>query len=336
MLAPIKIAPPVTPGNSARLARELDRLAQRLTVIASADPSGAASRTAGLAKAAYARLKADPKVFASYETSIDADLRARLNELMHDLAPGRITADNLPRIVRDRFVGKTGRYLVQIYPRGDVWGDAALSRFVGALKTVDQDVTGPPVQSYTIAGIMRGGYEHAAVLALVAVFVFVFADFRNLRDTALATVPLLFGGIWLLEAMGLMGWEFNLANLFAVPVLIGTGVDNGVNMLYRWREERDKSALILTKAVGKSVTICSLTTIAGFAALIPAQHRGISSLGWVLSLGVALILAATLLVLPALFEILGRKKAQARIGSADAPEEESAPPRRAASGGLRR
>ena len=153
------------------------------------------------------------------------------------------------------------------------------SRFIGALKTVDEDVTGPPVQTYNIATVMRRGYEHAAVLALIAVFVFVFADFRNLRDTALATVPLLFGGAWMLEAMGCMGWEFNLANLFAVPILIGTGVDNGVNMLYRWREERDKSALILTKAVGKSVTICSLTTIAGFAALIPAEHRGISSLG---------------------------------------------------------
>jgi hypothetical protein len=38
--------------------------------------------------------------------------------------------------------------------------------------------------------------------------------------------------------MRLRGWEFDLANLFAGPTLIGTGVDNGVNMLYRWREEK--------------------------------------------------------------------------------------------------
>ena len=132
-------------------------------------------------------------------------------------------------------------------------------------------------------------------------------DFRNLRDTLLATVPLVFGGAWLLEAMGALGWEFNLANLFAVPIHIGMGVDNGVNMLYRWREESDKSSLILSKAIGKSVTICSLTTIAAFAALITASHRGISSLGWVLSVGVTFILLATLIVLPALFELLGSR-----------------------------
>ena len=176
-----------------------------------------------------------------------------------------------------------------------------------AVHAVDRDVTGPPVQTYNLATVMRQGYERAALLGLIAVFIFVFLDFRNLRDTLLATVPLVFGGLWLLEAMPLLGWEFNLANLFAVPIIIGMGVDNGVNMLYRWREERDKSSLILTKAVGKSVTICSLTTIAAFAALIPASHRGISSLGWVLTVGVSLILLATLIVLPALFELLGSR-----------------------------
>jgi predicted RND superfamily exporter protein len=137
--------------------------------------------------------------------------------------------------------------------------------------------------------------------------------------------------------MGWLGWEFNLANLFAVPILIGMGVDNGVNMLYRWREERDKSALILTKAVGKSVTISSLTTIAAFGALIASEHRGISSLGWVLSLGVTLILVATLVVLPALFELVGRRidsRGVEPTAPTRAPEEEPPAPK-AASGGLR-
>jgi hopanoid biosynthesis associated RND transporter like protein HpnN len=344
MLAPIEMAPMhhrPDSGDAARLARELGQLAGRLTQIAPADTSGGAAKTKALAETALDRLKSDPAAFAGYEASINADLRARLGELKRDLKPAVVTTANLPKVVRDRFIGKSGRFLVQIYPRGDVWEDAALSRFISALKTVDRDVTGPPVQTYNIATVMRRGYEHAAVMALVAVFIFVFADFRNLRDTALATVPLLFGGAWMLEAMGWMGWEFNLANLFAVPILIGTGVDNGVNMLYRWREERDKSALILSKAVGKSVTISSLTTIAGFAALIPAAHRGISSLGWVLSLGVTLILVATLVVLPAMFELVGRRIEARRVlappAPAPVPVPEDAPPAppQAASGGHR-
>ena len=58
-------------------------------------------------------------------------------------------------ILRDRFIGHNGAYLVQVYPRGDVWDDAPLASFVSALRSVDPDVTGPPVQTYSIATVMR-------------------------------------------------------------------------------------------------------------------------------------------------------------------------------------
>ncbi len=275
--------------------------------MAALDRGGATAKTRALADRAIARLATNPHAFDGYERELAVDLGEQITLLKDQLAPAAVTEQNLPRIIRDRFIGASGLYLVQVYPKGDIWEDAPLRRFITALRAVDRDVTGPPVQTYTLATVMRHGYERAAVLALIAVFVFVFADFRNLRDALLATVPLVFGGAWLLEAMGALGWEFNLANLFAVPIIIGMGVDNGVNMIYRWREEQDKSSLILTKAVGKSVTICSLTTIAAFAALIPADHNGISSLGWVMTLGVSFILIATFVVLPALFEILGSR-----------------------------
>lgn len=325
----IKVGTLTHRSDPAVLAHQLESLRFKLGSAAGADSVGALAHTTSLLDGAIARLKQNPNVVADYEQAMAAGLAFKLTEFKRDLSPPEVTEAALPAVMRDRFIGKSGRYLVQIYPRGDVWDDAPLSRFVGALRTVDPDVTGPPVQTYAIAAVMRRGYERAAILALVAVFMFVFADFRNLRDTVLATVPLLFGGLWLLEAMGLLGWEFNLANLFAVPIIIGTGVDNGVNLVYRWREERDRSRLILDKSVGKSVTIASLTTIAGFAALIPATHRGISSLGWVLSLGVSLILVATLVVLPALFEMIGRR--MNRANSPDSgPRQEAEPLPRAA------
>ncbi len=341
-LGAIAIAPAAA-SDPAALMRELGGLAARLGAMGRFDPTGSVAETAGLAKEAITRLQRDPHAFDAYAAGLRAGMARELTQLRGELNPQGIDQHNLPKILRDRFIGASGLYLVQVYPKGDVWDDAPLSRFVAALRTVDPDVTGPPVQTYSLATVMRHGYERAAALALIAVFIFVFADFRNLRDTLLATVPLIFGGAWLLEAMGLLGWEFNLANLFAVPIIIGMGVDNGVNMLYRWREERDKSSLILTRAVGKSVTICSLTTIAAFAALIPARHRGISSLGWVLSLGVAFILLATLIVLPALFELFGARAAAGGAKSkalipeiVDAEPEGSRgePPRATGTGGL--
>ena len=336
ILAPISIKP--AHPDAATLATQLDSLNFKLASAGDAASSGEVAKTAALLGRASAALKTNPRAFDDYDQAMAADLAAKLDTLRRALSPAEVTAKNLPAILRDRFVGHSGAYLVQIYPRGDVWDDAPLANFITALRSVDPDVTGPPVQTYSIASVMRRGYERAALLALIAVFIFVFADFRNLRDTALATVPLLFGGAWLLEGMGMLGWEFNLANLFAVPIIIGMGVDNGVNMMYRWREERVKSNLILDTAVGKSVTICSLTTIAGFGALIPASHHGISTLGLVLSLGVTLILIATVLVLPAFLKLIGTGlNARAQVPGSDRITEASRMnenPRRLASGSL--
>ena len=331
-LAPIAIKP--AQPAPAKLTRELDSLRFKLGSARASDPSGEVAKTAALLGRASAELQKNPAAFDDYDRAMASDLSSKLETLRRSLSPAEVTAKNLPAILRDRFIGHTGAYLVQVYPRGDVWDDAPLANFISALRSVDPDVTGPPVQTYSIATVMRRGYERAAILGLLAVFIFVFADFRSLRDTMLATVPLLFGGAWLLEAMGVLGWEFNLANLFAIPIIIGTGVDNGVNMLYRWREERNKSGLILTKSVGKSVTICCLTTIAGFAALIPASHHGISSLGLVLALGGTQILIATLLVLPALMKIIGTRL-DAPSQTPEIPAAEPVRRPRLASGGLK-
>jgi hopanoid biosynthesis associated RND transporter like protein HpnN len=321
---PIAVRPPAA-ADSPRLLRALKDFDFRIGG-GRPDRPDEVKGTSLMVEQAVARLESDSDAFRDFERAMANDFARKVALFKRSLAPGEANERNLPALLRSRFVGTSGAYLVQIYPRGDIWDDAPLQRFVDALRTVDPDVTGPPIQTWSIASVMRRGYERAAILALFGVVMLVLLDFRNLRDTALAIVPLVCGSLWLLEAMGWLGWEFNLANLFAVPILIGTSVDNGVNMVYRWREEHDKSQLILTRAVGKSVTICSLTTIAGFAALIPASHRGISSLGWMLSLGVTLILIATLIVLPALFSLIGR-----RLRDQAAPES-AAPPRRLAGG----
>jgi uncharacterized protein len=304
IIKPITLSPLVEPSDPRALMRELELLKVRVDQWRLRRPSTEVERIDSLLAHALRLLYVRPYGFAGYERAMAADFDTQLEQLKAIPEPAAISNTKLPDIVRESFVGRSGKFLVRIYPREDIWRDAPLARFVAAIKQADPDVTGTPVQSYAITSAMRRGYEHAAILAMAAVLAFVLADLRSLGETLLAMLPLALGGAWLLGAMGLMGWDFNLANLFAVPIIIATGVDNGVNMVYRWREERRNPGLILRTAIGKSVTISSLTTIAGFAALIPASSHGISSLGLILSLGVSFILAATLVVMPMTFQLL--------------------------------
>jgi len=132
----------------------------------------------------------------------------------------------------------------------------------------------------------------------------VFIHFRNLISVVLALVPVGIGFLWLGGFMGYFGVPLNPANIMMLPLVIGIGVTNGIHILNRFAEEQTPS--LFSRSTGKAVLVSGLTSIAGFGSLILAQHRGIQSLGLVMSIGLATCMVAGLTFLPALLTLLLR------------------------------
>jgi predicted RND superfamily exporter protein len=104
-----------------------------------------------------------------------------------------------------------------------------------------------------------------------------------------------------------LGIEFTPANMVALPLLLGVGVDTGVHMVHRTRESIGPARLpVLLHGTGTAVSVGTLTNIAGFAALIAADYRAMQGLGLLLSMGIALSLVTSVVVLPALLLVTGR------------------------------
>src|SRR5204863_7874131 len=106
--------------------------------------------------------------------------------------------------------------------------------------------------------------------------------------------------------IGLLDIPLNPANIMTLPLVIGIGVTNGIHILNRFAEEQSPS--ILARSTGKAVLVSGLTTIAGFGSLILANHRGIKSLGYVMSTGIATCMIAGLTFLPALLNLIVKTK----------------------------
>ena len=79
---------------------------------------------------------------------------------------------------------------------------------------------------------------------------------------------------------------------------------NGIHILNRFAEELHPS--ILARSTGKAVLVSGLTTIAGFGSLVLAKHKGIESLGWIMSVGVATCMIIGLTFLPVLLNLLDK------------------------------
>ena len=260
-------------------------------------------------------LKEHADKLAQFQRALFADLLNTFQVLQHqdDSAPLRV--EDLPPALHDRFVGVTGKLLLQVYPRDDVWQRDKQEKFVTDLRKMDPNVTGTPVQLYEYETLLKDSYVQAAWYSLAAIALMVFFHFRSLGAVILSLLPVGIGTLWL---AGLMGWfdiPINLANIMTLPLVIGIGVTNGVHILNRFAEERTPG--ILARSTGKAVLVSGLTAIAGFGSLILAQHRGIYSLGCVMATGIATCMIAGLTFLPALLNLLGRWRPLIKQPSAD-------------------
>jgi len=242
----------------------------------------------------------------AYQRALFGDFQETFEALQQQDNRGRLRIEDLPPALRERFVGVTGKHLLQVYPRKNVWERKNQEEFVTQLRTVDPNVTGTPVQLLEYTSLLKRSYEQAAGYALIAIAFLVFLHFRRLSQVALALVPVFIGSVWLAGIMGASNLPFNPANIMTLPLVLGIGVTNGIHILNRFAEEHSPS--ILAKSTGKAVLISGLTTIAGFGSLVLAKHRGIESLGLLMSTGVATCMFAGLTFLPALLSLPARQR----------------------------
>ena len=241
---------------------------------------------------------------AKFQQALFNDVQQTFESIQQQDISGKMTADDLPPTLRNRFIGVTGNHLLQIYPKYDIWERKAQEEFVRDMRKVDARATGTPVQLFEYTRLLKQSYEEAAMYSLIAIALLVFIHFRKVSCVVLSLIPVGVGFLWMTAFMGLFNIPFNPANIMTLPLVVGIGVTNGIHILNRFAEELQPS--ILAKSTGKAVLVSGLTTIAGFGSLIAAKHQGIESLGYIMAIGTATCMVVGLTFLPALLNLLDR------------------------------
>ena len=242
---------------------------------------------------------------AEYDRRFYADLEAQLSLMANQVVDRPMGIADVPSEARRMFVGKTGKFLVRVFPKENVWEREPLEKFVREVQQVAPKVTGTPLGLYEFVDILQRGYIKAAIWAFLVIMILIFVDFRNGYATLLTLLPLVVGMIWMVGAMALFHIPFNPANIMVLPLLVGIGVAYGIYVVQRYRE--DGEATFYGKSTGRAVVLSALTAVVAFGSLIIGAHRGIRSLGLVMSIGVTACLIAALALLPALLEVARRK-----------------------------
>ena len=192
-------------------------------------------------------------------------------------------------------------------------------------ETIEQRVTAatdaaglPASVSATVTGASL--FEHAALELMVTEVVALFAGglllvlgavylvmrrrletgwhaFLSLGTAAAALVVML-------AVMGLLGYDFSAIMLSVLPVGLGLGVDYGLQVQTRYREEREagrtptEAAGVAARTTGRTLLLAAGTTVVGLGSLLAAPVPPVRQFGVTASTSVvvAMALSVTLLV----------------------------------------
>ena len=248
---------------------------------------------------------------------MDREQQAQVDSLREFLQVSEITMKDLPADITNKFTSKDGEILnfVAINSSLPLKDGRNAIRFAEEIREIHtpSGKTYYASSSHVIIAemlkVMLDDSVVAVVLTLMVVTIVLFIDLRNIAHTLLVLTPLLTALVWVTGFMYVFDIKLNLYNMIAFPTIIGMGIDNGVHVFHRFREAGKGSLRLVLRTTGIALLATSLTTMVGFAGLVPAHHPALTSIGVLSLLGLGCCFITSVTLLPALLQMREQRKA---------------------------
>ena len=207
---------------------------------------------------------------------------------------------DLPTSLTSRWHSHAGEYKIAVYPSEDINDNEALRRFVRAVQKVAPQATGAPMVSLEAGEAVVQAFIQAFSLALAGIVVALLILLRSVKYTLLVLVPLFLSSIFIGIFTVLLNLPFNFANIIALPLLLGIGIDSSLHMVHRSRIDKLAGGTLIHTSTVRAVFYSALTSLVAFASLMFSSHQGTASMGILLTVGLTFTLICTLFILPIL------------------------------------
>ena len=300
-LLPVLQQAPAANADDIERVAALRRAAQALRNAALDHEGPGAAEARRLSASLTTLAKADAAARDRAELAIALPLKLSLAALQKALQPQTITLSNLPpELIRD-WLAPDGRALLDIAPRAiagvDPGDDTLLRNFTQAVLKVAPTAIGGPISILDSADVIIHAFIEAAVLAVVAITLLLWAALRRFDDVLRTLIPLLVSGLVTLELCVVLGISLNFANIIALPLLLGVGVAFKIYYVMAWRSGR---AAFLQSGLTQAIILSAATTGTAFGSLWLSHHPGTASMGKLLALSLLCTLIGAVFFQPIL------------------------------------
>ena len=266
---------------------------------AALEAAPAAGRGAARLAAVSATFGQNPSgaALAELEARLTGTLPGLLGRLRQALEAGPVGREDLPASVRDQWVNARGEARILVRPAMVIADNADLEAFAAAVHAVAPGATGAPIVVVAAGQEVMHAFRQASLLALASIATLLALVLRDLRDLVFVLAPLALALLFTAASAVLLDMQLNFANVIVLPLLLGLGVSGTLHVVMRWREEGEVDRLAAT-STPRAVLFSALTTVASFGSLAVSNHRGLASMGILLTIAISWSLVCSLLILP--------------------------------------
>lgn len=207
--------------------------------------------------------------------------------------------DDLPSEIRSHWISATGLYRVLITPEKDQNKPENLKEFVTQVQAIDNTVSGLPIINQAGGDAIVNAFIKAFSGAFIAIVMLLLLMYRSVRKTLLIIMPLLLAALLTGATNVLLDNPFNFANIIALPLLLGMGIDSSILIMHRHHSSSGEDENLLQSSTTRGIIFSSITTLCSFSSLAFTAHQGMASMGLVLAIGLTFTVMCSLIVLPA-------------------------------------
>ena len=202
-----------------------------------------------------------------------------------------LTVESLPVELKEFYVSKDGSAnLITIIPKENIWVQESREALYAELASVTDKFTGIAAASDLMTNSVLKGGARAGGAALFIIFIILLLGFRNIKLAVLTALSFLAELTALLGVMVLLGIKFDFITIITVPLLMGIGISNAVQIGHRYRIEGSGRMEEVIQKIGRALLMTTLITVIGFASLIPSPMYAMRSAGILLSAVMVIVL----------------------------------------------
>lgn len=241
----------------------------------------------------------EPEIYVQLEKNILGLLPYTLERLRTSLDAKMFDIKDISEEVRTHWVSKDGIYKILITPAKDQNVEANMKEFVAQIQTIDNSVSGLPIANEMGGVAVVKAFLQAFGSAFMAITLLLWAIYRSFKHMAIVIAPLMLAALLTGATNVLLDNPFNFANVIALPLLLGMGIDSSILIMHRLHFNLSENENLLHSSTTRGIIFSSITTLCSFSSLSFTAHQGMASMGLLLSIGLFFTVICSLIVLPA-------------------------------------